>query len=120
MSDNPATRLCSIFFTTPLDTHAHARAGRAAGFEEFLCANNGRHHTTSSRVIKPIIEPRALSSAELAARTDSSKVPSVTWDQLDKLDINLANAVRNMTLRYGYNLDPAFHPQSLSTEEFKA
>lgn len=36
------------------------------------------------------------------------------------VDTQLAKRMQEMTARYGYNLDPAMHPQSLDTSAFKA
>ena len=36
------------------------------------------------------------------------------------LDQSLATAMQAKTVDYGYQMDPAMHPQSLSTEDFRA
>ncbi|KAJ1457698.1 hypothetical protein M885DRAFT_615122 [Pelagophyceae sp. CCMP2097] len=93
---------------------------RAAGFADALCANDGRHHTTSSRVVQPIIEPHVATAADVEAARLKGKVPSITWADLEQADADLAEQVKAMTKRYGYDLDPMQHPQSLDTATFKA
>ena len=36
------------------------------------------------------------------------------------VDAELCKRMKEMTVRYGYSLDPAKHPQSLDTSAFKA
>ena len=89
-----------------------------AGFPDFLCRGDGRHHATSSKVVQPIIEPRKL--ARDAALAVASKVPAVSWADVEALDADLAADCKAMATRYGYDLDPKYHPQSLDTSGFKA
>ena len=89
---------------------------RAAGFDEVLCASDGRYHTTSSKVIQPIIEPKKV----IDLQDPNYRPPSVTWADLEREDMKLAQQVKDLAEAYGYNLDPRYHPQSLATTEFKA
>lgn len=94
---------------------------RAAGFDEILCAGDGSYHTTSSRVVQPIIEPKRRSQGDPnEASSAPYHPPAVSWDQLDQIDVLISSQAKEMALSYGYNLDPRFHPQSLATTEFKA
>lgn len=88
---------------------------RLAQFPERICGSDGRYHTTSSKVIQPIVEPQAPSDGHTA-----SENLAVNWDMIEKLDSKLAADMKDMTARYGYHLDPAMHPQSLSTSAFRA
>ena len=88
---------------------------RLAEFPEKICGSDGRFHTTSSKIIQPIVEPQApadqhTSVAHLVA----------SWAKIEALDKTLAAEMKAMTTRYGYHLDAAKHPQSLSTEAFRA
>lgn len=88
---------------------------RLANFSEQLCGSDGRYHTTSSKVIQPIVEPKAPADGHTTAENLAA-----SWSEIEKLDPKLAEAMKAMTQRYGYHLDPAMHPQSLSTEAFRA
>ena len=90
----------------------------AAGFPDFLCRGDGRHHATSSKVVQPILEPRRLARSE--ALRVPSKVPAVSWADVERLDAALAAACRDLAAAYGYDADPRYHPQSLDTTAFKA
>ena len=90
----------------------------AAGFPDFLCRGDGRHHATSSKVVQPILEPRRLARSE--ALRVPSKVPAVSWADVERHDAALAAACRNLAAAYGYDADPRYHPQSLDTTAFKA
>jgi len=91
---------------------------RVLGFPEFLCGSTGAHHATSSKVIQPILEPKPLGRAEALAMT--SKVPAVSWADIEALDAQLAADCKALAAEYGYDPDPRYHPQSLDTSEFKA
>ena len=52
--------------------------------------------------------------------TTKQGVLVASWGGIEALDGELATAMKAMTRRYGYNLDAAMHPQSLSTETFRA
>ena len=90
----------------------------AAGFPDFLCRGDGRHHATSSKVVQPILEPRRLARSE--ALRVPSKVPAVSWADVERHDAALAAACRDLAAAYGYDADPRYHPQSLDTTAFKA
>ena len=90
----------------------------AAGFPDFLCRGDGRHHATSSKVVQPILEPRRLARSE--ALRVPSKVPAVSWAAVERLAAALAAACRDLAAAYGYDADPRYHPQSLDTTAFKA
>ena len=47
-----------------------------------------RHHATSSKVVQPILEPRRLARSE--ALRVPSKVPAVSWADVERLDAALA------------------------------
>ena len=49
-----------------------------------------------------------------------SKVPAVSWADVERLDAALAAACRDLAAAYGYDADPRYHPQSLDTTAFKA
>ena len=95
---------------------------RAAGFAELLCGADGRYHTTSSKVIQPIIEPRKIPAAEIDLQPPDPhyRPPAISWADLQKSNPALTQAVIDKALAYGYNRDPRYHPQSLATTEFKA
>ena len=90
----------------------------AAGFPDFLCRGDGRHHATSSKVVQPLLEPRRLARSE--ALRVPSKVPAVSWADVERLDAALAAACRDLAAAYGYDADPRYHPQALDTTAFKA
>jgi hypothetical protein len=69
-------------------------------------------------VIQPILEPRRLARSE--ALRVPSKVPAVSWADVERLDAALAAACRDLAAAYGYDADPRYHPQSLDTTAFKA
>ena len=79
----------------------------AAGFPDFLCRGDGRHHATSSKVVQPILEPRRLARSE--ALRVPSKVPAVSWADVERLDAALAAACRDLAAAYGYDADPRCH-----------
>mmetsp|Transcript_11920 Transcript_11920/g.17860 ORF Transcript_11920/g.17860 Transcript_11920/m.17860 type:complete len:444 (-) Transcript_11920:82-1413(-) len=95
---------------------------KAAGFPDFLCLSDGRYHTTTSKVIQPIIEPKRLPLAPDGGPPIVSdyRAPSVTWDHLRKLNPGLTDRIQDLAKRYGYHLDPRYHPQGLATSAFKA
>ena len=88
---------------------------RLAMFEEELCSSYGQYHTTSSKEIQPIVEPRAPADNHTGA--DHLRA---SWESIEELDTKLADEMKAMTRRYGYHLDAAMHPQSLSTAVFRA
>mmetsp|Transcript_9015 Transcript_9015/g.11815 ORF Transcript_9015/g.11815 Transcript_9015/m.11815 type:complete len:468 (+) Transcript_9015:24-1427(+) len=88
---------------------------RLAMFSPRICESDGRYHTTSSKVIQPIVEPQAPQDGH----TGVDHLVA-TWDKIAELDTSLVSEMQAMTKRYGYSLDPADHPQSLSTEAFRA
>lgn len=88
---------------------------RLAQFPERLCGSDGRFHTTSSKVVQPVVEPHAPADNHTGAEHLVA-----TWKKIEELDPPLAAEMKAMTTRYGYHLDPAMHPQSLSTSEFRA
>ena len=61
------------------------------------------------------MEPRA--PADNHTGTDHLKA---SWESIEELDTKLADEMKAMTRRYGYHLDAAMHPQSLSTAVFRA
>ena len=63
-------------------------------------------------------EPRRLARSE--ALRVPSKVPAVSWADVERLDAALAAACRDLAAAYGYDADPRYHPQSLDTTAFKA
>jgi hypothetical protein len=95
---------------------------RMAGVEERICGSDGRFHTTSSKVIQPIVEPVAMDSPEGKAAAEYAKQhpPAVTWEMLDALDKGVADRLRELGAKYGYHADPMLHPQLPSTHEYKA
>ena len=88
---------------------------RLAMFDEYICGSQGEYHTTSSKVIQPVVEPQA--PADNHTGTDHLKA---SWEEIQAMDADLAAEMKEMTRRYGYHLDPAMHPQSLSTAVFRA
>jgi hypothetical protein len=88
---------------------------RLAMFPARICESDGRYHTTSSKVIQPIVEPQAPTDGHTGVDHLVAD-----WDKIAKLDEQLVKEMQEMTRRYGYSLDPADHPQSLSTEAFRA
>lgn len=94
---------------------------RAAGLDDVLCEGDGSFHTTSSKVIQPIIEPRPVDPADVPERPPASyRAPEFGWPELEALDAGITEKARTMAERYGYRLDPRYHPQSLETRSFKA
>ena len=95
---------------------------RLAGVTERVCGSDGRHHTTSSKVLQPVVEP------QLPRGVDPLDPQSVvlhlhadaTWPAIAELDAALERTARAMSARYGYNDDPRYHPQSLDTTDFRA
>ena len=88
---------------------------RLARFPERICGSDGRFHTTSSKVIQPVVEPRAPADGHTGVDHLAA-----SWAAIEAADGALAADMKAMTTRYGYHHDPALHPQSLSTEAFRA
>ena len=62
--------------------------------------------------------PRAVQRPQMDRQAAENLRAS--WEEIEKLDADLAEKMKAMTRRYGYHLDPAMHPQSLDTSAFRA
>lgn len=93
---------------------------RMAGFDEVLCGADGSYHTTSSPRVQPIIDLKPIPRDIIEANLNTYKHPNAHWEDLEAQDAALTKQVQDMATRYGYNLDPRYHPQSLASEDFKA
>lgn len=63
---------------------------RAAGFDERLCASDGSYHTTSSKVVQPIIEPKPVDPLTISDTPPPEyKPPDVDWSTLDRCNITV-------------------------------
>ena len=65
---------------------------RLARFPERICGSDGRFHTTTSKVIQPIVEP----SAPADGHTGSDHL-AATWAAIEALDPALSAQMQAMT-----------------------
>ena len=76
---------------------------RLAGVTERVCGSDGRHHTTSSKVLRPVVEPQLPrgvdpldpQSVALHLHADAA------WPAIAALDAALERTARAMSARYG-------------------
>jgi hypothetical protein len=65
---------------------------RLARFPERICGSDGRFHTTTSKVIQPVVEPQAPADGHTGVEHLLA-----SWDAIKDLDPGLASDMQAMT-----------------------